>query len=117
MCFFAIRLGKNRRYMLVKFNVEAERETFIKHNPNFREIKNSQVRSYIDPKVFHLCNGRQRVVFDNNGACIGRINSLYKDIFAQPIDRPEDSAIPNAPIARRKTIVNGTTAHNYKTTL
>ena len=117
MCYFAILVGKNRRYMLVKFNVEAERKTFIKYNKNFREIKNDQVRKYIDPKVFHLCNGRQRVVFDNNGICIGKINSLYKGVLAQPIDRPEDSIIPNMPNAKRRNVVDGTTSHHYTITL
>lgn len=114
--YFAILFGEKRKYMLVKFNVKAERETFVNHS-NFMEINTAQVRKYIDSKVFHLCNGNNRVVYDNNGVRIGRIDSLYKCVSKQKVDHPEDSPIPCLPKVRRKNIVNATTAHQYNAKL
>jgi hypothetical protein len=112
--FFAIALTGNKNYMLVNFNTEAERNTVVKYSNGFIPIKNKEVDAYISKNVMHLCNGKCGVVYNQDGVCCGKFESLYKPLHQQSAYRPEDNAARFVPEVKRKNIIDGRTPYTCK---
>lgn len=115
---YAIKFTGKRQYMIIGFHSQGERDTFIKYvHSGFQAIKPKQIDKYLGHDVMRLCNCYIKTVFDHNGKRIAKVGSLYKPLAEQKIDRPEDSVTLVLPKTKSKTVVDGTTAHNYRMTL
>ena len=105
--YYAIALTGNRNYMLAAFNVEPERDTVVKYSNGFMPINTKQVKKYIDPEVLLLCKKKKNVVYNQDGICCGKFESLYKPLHQQPIYKPEKYAYITAPELRcGRAIIN-----------
>lgn len=117
MFHYAIKFNNKGQFILIAFHYASERDTFAKY-AGFQPISGQQVNKRIRRDIVRKCNCYIRTAFNQNGVRVGtKVTSLYKPLNQQRIDRPEDSPIPCAPKAKRKNIVNATTAHQYKTKL
>lgn len=112
--YYAIALTGNKNYMLAAFNVEPERDTVVKYSNGFMPINTKQVKKYIDPEVLLLCKRKRNVVYNQDGVCCGKFESLYKPLHEQKLYRPESDVVLLTPNARSKAVINKTSAHMYK---
>lgn len=106
----------NGQFLIAGFQYLNERDTFIKYT-EFEALPANERNALKRNSLVRLCAENERIVFNQDKQRVARIDSLYKCISKQRIDRPEDSPIPCAPKAKRKNIINATTAHQYKTKL
>ena len=104
--YFAILKHNNRQYFVVGFHDTNERDTFIK-NAGFEKLPCDKIYRLNNKEVIRKCRANERVVFDQNGMLVTRINSLYKPLHQQNIYRPEDSISHFTRKAFSKSVVNG----------
>lgn len=102
--------NENKKFLVAGFRYIDERNTFAKYS-EFEVLPADKRRAMKKDRIMNLCLANERIVFDQNGKPVTRINNLYKSIVQQKTDRPEDSHIPCMPRANRNHMINATMRH------
>lgn len=112
MRYFAVlRPSDNKadRFLLVAFQDINERDTFVNHTA-FETMPAARL-SKLKKDAVHACRNNPTVVFDQNANPVIRITSLYKSLWQQRTDRPEDGYIPEKPVMNKGAYYNGKSKH------